>query len=343
MTIAFIKGADSLLVSRAVSQTVGELVAGDDPTLMLEELTENDFRRDDDTFAIARLVDAAQTPPFLTDRRVVVARHLSRFSKAADVAPLILYLESQLESTHLVLVWESGVDPKPNKLPAVPKTLSEALGKAGAKIIDCSVPTGKNAAVWLDRELKQSALRIDARAGRLIADHLAEQRPRVVALLNTLEGVYGAAAAIGVEEVTPFLGDAGEVPPWELTDAIDSSKIDVALEKLHRMVDSGARHPFQVMASLQTHYLRIARLDGAPVAGEKQAAQLLKQAAQLLGMKGSTYPAKKALAASKRLGPDGVKRVVNLLADADRGLRGEAGWPPELVLEVLVARLAAIR
>ena len=90
------------------------------------------------------------------------------------------------------------------------------------------------------------------------------------------------------------------------------------------------------MATLQTHYLRMARLDGSGVRGEKQAAELL-------GMKGSTFPAKKALAQTNRLGSDGVKRAVQLLADADRGLRGESGWPPELVMEVLVARLATIR
>ena len=155
----------------------------------------------------------------------------------------------------------------------------------------------------------------------------------MVNLLSTLESVYGTAASVGVAEVEPFLGDTGGVPPWELTDAIDSGRIDVALDKLSRMLGNGNRHPLQVMASIQKHYLNISRLDGAPVSGEKQAAQLL-------GMKGSTFPAKKALTQSKRLGPDRTKRAVELLAEADRNLRGEIGWPPELVMEVLVARLA---
>ena len=169
-----------------------------------------------------------------------------------------------------------------------------------------------------------------------IAEHLGEQRSRVVSLLNTLEAVYGPGTTLGTAEVEPFLGETGDVPPWELTDAIDAGRIDVALDKLHRMLGSGTRHPLQVMASLQTHYLRITRLSGAPVAGEKQAAELL-------GIKGSTFPAKKALAQSKRLGPEGTMRAIALLAEADRGLRGESGWPPELVMEVLVARLAAMR
>jgi DNA polymerase-3 subunit delta len=336
MTVVVLKGNDDTLLSQAVSDKVKELVGSGDASLMVEELGEEQYRMEDESFAITRLVDAAQTPPFLTDRRVVVGRNLGRFSKAADVEALVQWLGAPLPSTDLVLVWEKGISPRQDRLSAIPKALTEALSAAGAEVVETGVPGGKNAGAWLERQLKQSAVRIDARAANLIAEHLGEQRSRVVNLLNTLEAVYGPDAKLGVDEVEPFLGETGDVPPWELTDAIDSGKIDVALDKLHRMVESGGRHPLQVMASLQTHYLRMARLDGAPVAGEKQAAQLL-------GMKGSTFPAKKALTQAKRLGNGGVKRAINLLAEADRGLRGESGWPPELVMEVLVARLAALR
>jgi DNA polymerase-3 subunit delta len=336
MTVVVLKGNDDTLLSQAVSDKVKELVGSGDASLMVEELGEEQYRMEDESFAITRLVDAAQTPPFLTDRRVVVGRNLGRFSKAADVEALVQWLGAPLPSTDLVLVWEKGISPRQDRLSAIPKALTEALSAAGAEVVETGVPGGKNAGAWLERQLKQSAVRIDARAANLIAEHLGEQRSRVVNLLNTLEAVYGPDAKLGVDEVEPFLGETGDVPPWELTDAIDSGKIDVALDKLHRMVESGGRHPLQVMASLQTHYLRMARLDGAPVAGEKQAAQLL-------GMKGSTFPAKKALTQAKRLGNGGVKRAIDLLAEADRGLRGESGWPPELVMEVLVARLAALR
>lgn len=336
MTVRLLKGNEDTLLSKAVSEQVAALVGSGDASLMVEELTENQYRQDDDSFAITRLVDAAQTPPFLTERRVVVGRHLGRFSKGADVEALVAYLAAPLPSTDLVLVWEKGQVPKQDRLSAIPKALSEAMKAAGVEVVETGIPGGKNASAWLDREIKQSNVQVDRRASQHIAEHLGEQRARVVSLLATLESVYGPDVAIGVDEITPFLGESGDVPPWELTDAIDSGKIDVALDKLHRMTESGGRHPLQIMASLQTHYMRMLRLDGAPVSGEKQAAQYL-------GMKGSSYPAKKALAQVKRLGSDGVKRAVDLLAEADRGLRGESGWPPELVMEVLVARLANLR
>lgn len=77
------------------------------------------------------------------------------------------------------------------------------------------------------------------------------------------------------------------------------------------------------------------RLDGSGVRGEKEAAQLL-------GLKGSTFPAKKALNQGRKLGGGPLRRSVALLAEADVDLRGAKAWPDELVMEVLVARLARL-
>ena len=93
-------------------------------------------------------------------------------------------------------------------------------------------------------------------------------------------------------------------------------------------------HPLQVMATLTNHYLRMVALDGSGVGDEKAAAALL-------GMKGSTYPAKKALGQARKLGSERLAEFTRLLAAADVDLRGAKAWPPELVVEVLVARLAS--
>ncbi|MCU0272805.1 MAG: hypothetical protein MUE34_06205, partial [Acidimicrobiales bacterium] len=56
----------------------------------------------------------------------------------------------------------------------------------------------------------------------------------------------------------------------------------------------------------------------------------------------STFPAKKALTTARKLGSEKIARAITLLAGADLDLRGVRAWPDELVLEVLVARLAAL-
>ena len=75
------------------------------------------------------------------------------------------------------------------------------------------------------------------------------------------------------------------------------------------------------------------RLDGADVSSEEDAAALL-------GTK--PYPAAKAMRQARRLGSAAVGRAVTLLADADLDLRGRTGWPEDLVLDVLVARLSRL-
>jgi DNA polymerase-3 subunit delta len=89
------------------------------------------------------------------------------------------------------------------------------------------------------------------------------------------------------------------------------------------------------MGTLVAHYTRMLRLDGAQAADEKAAAQLL-------GLKGSTFPARKALTQTRRLGHEGVTRAMTLLAEADLDVRGARAWTDELVMEVLVARLSKL-
>jgi DNA polymerase-3 subunit delta len=168
-----------------------------------------------------------------------------------------------------------------------------------------------------------------------VQSHLGEDVSRLGALLDTLSAAYGEGARVSAEQVEPFLGRAGAVAPWELTDAIDRGDTAAALEHLHRLMGAGGRHALVIMATLHTAYSRTLRLDGAGIADERQAAAAL-------GMTGSTFPAKKALTQSRKLGHAGIARAITLLADADLALRGTVEWSADLVLEVLVARLSRL-
>lgn len=106
-TIRLIRGDDPILVSEAVTKAIDELVGDADRSLVLEELTESNYQHDDGN-DLRALVDACGTPPFLTDYRVVVGREMGSFTKAADVASLVSYLESPLDTTRLLLVYEKA-------------------------------------------------------------------------------------------------------------------------------------------------------------------------------------------------------------------------------------------
>ncbi len=331
MSLTLIKGDDPTLVAQSLQAVVKELVGSSDRSLMVEEVGEAQYAPDGAEAELTPLVNAAHTPPFLTERRVVVGRNLAIFTKGEQVAGLVGWIESPLDTTDLVLVWEKSANPN-IRGGAVPKALKEALKAAGAREIDAA-PKGKGRSMLVNEKLADAPVRLDPAARSAIAQHLGDDAGRVQAIVEALVSAFGEGARLGKQDVEPYLGQASDVPPWELTDALDSGNIGVALEKLHRMLQGGDRHALQVMATLHGHYQRALALDGASVGDEKAAAALL-------GMKGSTFPAKKALTLSRRLGTDRTRRAMQLLARADLDVRGGSAIPADTVMEVLVARLA---
>lgn len=325
-------GTDVVLLDKAVRDAAKAALGDQSADFALAELTESDYQVDD-LYSIAPLVDAAQTPPMLTDRRVVIGHHLARFSTGDSVESLLGYLANPLDTTHLILVWSRG--PALNKRTAgLPKKLNEALKELGVTVTKTDV-NQKAAGAWIDEQLKDLGVALDNQARRLLGDHLGDNVNRLVGIARALVAAHGTENRLGVDEIAPFLGSAGDVPPWDLTDAIADGDIPTSLRTCRRMVHGGERHPLAILASLTNHYARMASLDGAPVRGEKEAASYL-------GVRGSTYPVKKAMQQARRMGQPNVKRAWGLLAEADLDLRGGTAAEAEQVLEVLVARLARL-
>ncbi|MDG2029205.1 MAG: hypothetical protein P8J50_19080 [Acidimicrobiales bacterium] len=342
MSLHLILGDDPVLISEAVTHTVDDLVGEGDRGLMLEILSEGEYKNDDGGYDPLRLIDAARTPPFLTDKRVVVGRHVSRFSRKDDYGPLVAMLTDPMDTTDLVLVWEKGIEPKVDKMPALPKALKEAIEVAGGIVVKTAAGRGKEAGVWLRDQLGASDLDFDHDAVAAIEDLIGDESGRLIGILRTLEGALGAGATVTAAGVATYGGtEKGGTVPWALDDAIDKGDVPASLELLTRLIPyesapadrNGAA--FRLMATLHRRYSNMLRLDGAGVGSDKQAAELL-------GMKGSTFPAKKALSQSRKLGTEKLSRAIELLANADMQLRGTVDWPPELVMEVLVARLATL-
>ena len=314
-----VKGSDPSLVAQAAHGLVERLVDGGDPSMMVEEFGGPGV----DQFDVGAVIDACTTPPFLVERRIVVVREAGQMG-SADSKRLVDYLADPLATTSLVLVAGGGT-----LVPA----LSKAVGAAG-EVVDTSVGTGKARSQWLTDHLRGGPVRLDGQAQARLGEHLGSDMGRLAGLLDTLAAAYGRGATVTADDLEPFLGEAGALAPWDLTDAVDAGRTAQALDVLHRMLAAGDSHPLVVLAQLHRHYRQMLRLDGAGVTSPEQAAELL-------GLR-SAFPAKKALAQANRLGPARIARAVQLLAAADLDLRGTTGLSGELVTEVLVARLSRL-
>jgi DNA polymerase-3 subunit delta len=311
-----VKGDDASLVAQEVRTLLLDVVGDRDHALVVEEIGGGPG----DELSVGAIVDACLTPPFLVDRRVVVVRDAGRLL-TADVPRLVAVVEDPLPTTVLVLVGGGGTVPAP---------LVKAV-KAKGQVIDVTTSKAGERKAWLHEHVRGGPVRLEPAAEDLLGRHVGEDLGRVEGLLGALSAAYGEGSRVSVDDLAPYLGEAGTVPRYELTDAIDRGEPGRALVVLHRMLDAGGLAPIQILATLHGHFANMLALDGDDVIGEREAAEVLGAA---------PFVAKKALEQSRRLGSAKIAEAINLIAKADLAVRGESGLSPELVVEILVARLA---
>ena len=346
MTVMLVQGADPSLRDREVQRAVDELLGDIDRSFALDDHTIESRRRgagadsdaapDDDDDAstgaslelptFAAVVNAVQSPPFMTECRVVVIRDVGNLT-GEQGKWLAEWIADPLEGVHLVLV--SGGT-------RIPAALAKAVKAHGSTV----GPESEDTAALLASEAKQAGLKLSAGASARIAAHFGEDAGRVPELIELLLATYGPKASLDVAEVEAYLGELGTTGQFDLTNAIDKGDLGAALEVLHRKLTATSAkqvktlHPMQIMASLVFHYQRLLRLDDPSI-------RTNEDAAAALGMK-SPFGARFPLEASRKLGSDGLREALGLLAQAELDLRGQSGLDERTAIDVLVARLAAL-
>src|ERR1700722_16835212 len=214
-----VKGDDASLVAQEVRSLLAEVVGDRDRSLVVEEIGGSG-----DDIDVGAVVDACLTPPFLIDQRVVVVRDAGRLL-TADVPRLVEVVKDPLPSTVLVLVGGGGTVPAP---------LVKAITASG-KVIDVSVNRPGDRKAWLQEHLRQGPVKLEPQAAQLLGQHVGEDLGRVEGLLSALAAAYGQGSRVSVDDLRPYLGGAGTVARYELTDAIDAGDPAAALRGLHRI------------------------------------------------------------------------------------------------------------
>jgi DNA polymerase-3 subunit delta len=350
MTTTLVQGSDPSLRDREVQRVIDELLGGIDRSLALDDHTIESRRRggagaeadpandaEDDNASgslelptFAAVVNAVQSPPFMTECRVVVVREIGNLTTEQGKW-LAEWVANPLDGVHLVLVAGGG---------RVPSALDKATKASGSVVGSTKEASGEQTATLLASAAKGAGLKLSADASALIAARLGADAGRVPELVELLHATYGDNVTLDADAVQAYLGDVGTAERFALTNAIDKGELGAALEVLHRMLTATSAaqpkplHPMQVMASLVFHYQRLLKLDDPTITTNEQAAAAL-------GMK-SAYGARFPFESARRLGSDGLREALGLLAQAELDLRGQSGLDERTAIDVLVARLAAL-
>ncbi|HTD49065.1 MAG TPA: hypothetical protein VK771_00610, partial [Acidimicrobiia bacterium] len=237
MTVTLVQGADPSLRDRDVQRVVDDLLGGVDRSLALDDHTIESRRRggvssadgdatgDDDEPAtgaslelptFAAVVNALQSPPFMTERRVVVVREIGNLTSEQGQW-LAAWIADPLDGVHLVLVTGGG---------RVPSALDKA-SKATATVVGAAA---EQTAAVLARTAKAGGVRLSADATARIVTHFGDDAGRVPELVGLLAATYGPDTTLDVDAVEGYLGELGTAGRFDLTNAIDRGDLGSALE-----------------------------------------------------------------------------------------------------------------
>jgi DNA polymerase-3 subunit delta len=321
-------GSDATMVYDALHNVIVDALGDLDPAFALEDFTAKDVTAAGES-TLPRVLEALNTPAFLVDRRIVVVRD-AQLLVADEVAALSAWMATPTPATVLIL--------------AVVGAKSNRLVKAASAVVEVNVGSRVAERVTFVKEkMVEYDVVVDHATAQRIAEQVGDDVARVDALARTLQAIFGSAP-LNFARVEPYLGDAGDVPAWDLTDALDAGDATKAISVARRMLESRQRAGLQLISMLARHYLNMARVEGSD-------AHTKEEAAALLGV--NAFPAGKALQQGRQLGAERLSTAVRWLTEADLALKGGVSYGGKdlesdldvtelTVIEVLVARLARL-
>jgi DNA polymerase III subunit delta len=312
------------MVSDALQDVLARLLSDVDRSIALEEFDyDAPAAADDDEeeSLLATILTSLNTPPFLVPTRVVVVRNGVKLPKSA-LASIKQWTENPLPGVTLILTGH------------VSKTAEVA--KTVAEVIDTNVGhRAKEMAAFLRDTVAKYRVEVDGAVQAQMLAVIGEEVERIDPLVRLLANVYGTAP-LKFSHIEPYLGDKGNVPEWDLTDAVDQGNAQQAVRVVARMLESEGREPVQIVGIFERHYLRVATLVGVEVGSPDQAVELLSAG----GRRVAPFTAGKVLRLAQVLGADGVARALRSVADADRDIKGATKLDGATVVAILAARLA---
>ena len=221
-------------------------------------------------------------------------------------------------------------------------TLFELIKKVG-KVETVATPSGKAKQIYVESLLDASGLRLTNRALEMLSTHLGDAPARADAIVSVLLARHGEGATLDVSEIVDYLGEHGEVPMWDLTDAIEKGDQAGALEVLKTIFVDAGRDPVILISVLAKRLSELAAISSCSAKNPEAVNSALRRAG-LLSEKGTKHPyvVKKMIPVAQLFGVEDYKVAFGWVQEADLALRGEPIMPKEICLEVMVTRLSAL-
>ena len=231
-----IYGSEELLLQRAVKRLRDRLAAVADVDFNLETFSGESATADD-------IVNAANTLPFLSERRLVIVSDVDRLDAAA-IESLTTYAKDPAPSTCLVLV--------ARKIAKNSKLYRAVV--AGGVVYEYAAPKRSEYSGEVVRLLRDRGKRIEPRAAQALVDLVGRDLLRLDTEADKLTAYAGESGEVTLADVRA-VGSAGpSATIFELADAVGSRDTAAALGLLRGILADG--EPGAVIHAMLSRHLR---------------------------------------------------------------------------------------
>jgi DNA polymerase-3 subunit delta len=320
------------------------LLHGGDEFIAREELArlkaEPDFAAGADIYQgsegrVEDILAACDTPPFLSERRLVVVEGLPRSkgkagaSAAGDLKAfteaLAHYVPHMPGTTVLVVIVDELLEAES---PLV------RLARSHGEVKTCVAPRGNQLEAWLIRRARAAGRELTAEAARALASASADSSRALAGEVEKLCTYVGPGGRIGLEEVHALTPSSRSTRVFDLTDALARRDRGRSLAILHELLDSG-ESPFGIVALTAVQTRSLIQVKALSEQGGMRVADIARNA----GL--APYVVEKSLPLVRRFTSAQLEATHRRLLDIDASLK-QSKMTPEMALDLLACEFGTV-
>ena len=259
-------------------------------------------------------------------RRYLLADGVERWS-AKQAAPVAEALSTLPPDLTVVLVARE----RPPKLRA-PKSIAEAVRKAGGETLSYAAPKARALPGWLAAEARRRGFDLEPDAARLLMERMGPGTTRLATELDRLAVWAGESGVVARADLEAMVADTSEEAVWALSDALVDRDPAAALGAAERLVDQGE-------AVTPLVYQAAKRLREASAALESlERGRPAKEVESSLQM--HPYAAKQLMRRLRGRSLEEIRAAACAIADLEWWTRGGSDYPERVALTLAIRRAA---
>jgi DNA polymerase-3 subunit delta len=269
------------------------------------------------------LVNLAQTLPFMSEKRLVIAKDIDAF-KAADLAELAQYLNDPSPSTCLVMVSGQARYDK--------KSVTSAVEAHGAvtrffPLLDRDVDA------WIEGWARTRDLSLQRDAVQHLRQTIGNDLQRIGNELQKLEIYIKGKKTITFDDVKTVVGEFREYTSFDLAAALGRKNKEKALLILARLMQEGEQ-PVGLLGSIAWNFRRLLRAKSMESAGV--GFEEIKRKLNVIFHQSALFREQ-----MRCFSMDELRKAFGVMLRADRALKS-SGLPGRLVLERAILELCGV-